>query len=71
MSNPVILILTKEIDLYYTFRDNIREVFGNEIRLRSNHFLPVHLEDVDLILSSARIAWLRILLILRRQRHLC
>lgn len=38
MSNPVILILTKEIDLYYTFRDNIREVFGNEIRLRSNHF---------------------------------
>lgn len=53
MSKPVILILTKEIDLYYTFRDNIREVFGNEIRLRSNHFLPVHLEDVDLILSSA------------------
>ncbi|MFD1451823.1 sigma-54 interaction domain-containing protein [Oceanobacillus sojae] len=53
MSNPVILILTKEIDLYYTFRDNIREVFGNEIRLRSNHFLPVHLEDVDLILTSA------------------
>lgn len=52
MSTPVILILTKEIELYYTFRDNIRDVFGGGIRLRSNHFLPVHLEDVDLILSS-------------------
>ncbi|WP_040982632.1 sigma-54 interaction domain-containing protein [Oceanobacillus jeddahense] len=52
MNNPVILVLTKEIDLYYTFRDNIREVFGNSITLRSNHFLPVYLEDVDLILSS-------------------
>lgn len=53
MNNPVILILTKEIDLYYTFRDNLREVFGDSLQIRSNHILPVHLDGVDLILSSA------------------
>lgn len=52
MKRPVILILTKEVGLYYTFRDNIREIFSNEIQLRSNHFPPVDLEGVDLILSS-------------------
>ncbi|TMN21644.1 sigma-54 interaction domain-containing protein [Lentibacillus cibarius] len=52
MKHPVILILTKEVGLYYTFRDNIRETFGKDIQLRSNHFPPVDLEGVDLILSS-------------------
>lgn len=52
MNRPVILILTKEVGLYYTFRDNIREIFGNDIQLRSNHFPPVDLKGVDLILSS-------------------
>ncbi|GGK06832.1 ATPase AAA [Lentibacillus kapialis] len=52
MKRPVILILTKEIGLYNTFRDNIRDIFGSYIQLRSNHFPPVDLGGLDLILSS-------------------
>lgn len=52
MNSPVILILTKKAGLYYTFRDNIREIFGDGIQLRSNLFPPIDLEEADLILSS-------------------
>ncbi|GAA0485738.1 sigma 54-interacting transcriptional regulator [Salinibacillus aidingensis] len=52
MNKPIIFIITKEIDLYHTFRDKIHEIFGGEVQLRSNHFPPVDLEEVDLILSS-------------------
>ncbi|MFC2949316.1 sigma-54 interaction domain-containing protein [Virgibacillus sediminis] len=52
MKNPVIFVMTKEVSLYYTFRDKVKEIFGNHIQLRSNHFPPVDLKEVDLILWS-------------------
>ncbi|MFA1820341.1 sigma-54 interaction domain-containing protein [Virgibacillus oceani] len=54
MKKTAILILTKEIGLYETFRENIREIFGDQIQLQSNHFAYAmkNLDKIDLILAG-------------------
>ncbi|WP_257346666.1 sigma-54 interaction domain-containing protein [Pseudalkalibacillus decolorationis] len=45
-------MITKKVSVYYAFRDKLREIFGSDIQLASNHFPPVNMNDIDLILSS-------------------
>ncbi|MBM7586024.1 PAS domain S-box-containing protein [Bacillus pakistanensis] len=52
MKKPVLFIVTKKIIVYYAFRDKLRQIFGNDIQIVTNHFPPVNLNEIDLILSS-------------------
>lgn len=52
MEQKVILILTKEVAVYEVFRNTLHENFGNSVQFRSNHYPPVNMNEVDLILSS-------------------
>lgn len=52
MEKPTILLVTKEIELYHTFSESIRGIFGNHIQLKSNHSPPNDLDNIDLILSG-------------------
>ncbi|WP_200416550.1 sigma-54 interaction domain-containing protein [Virgibacillus salexigens] len=51
-SAKVILILTKEVSVYETFRDKLQDIFGLDVQIRSNLYPPVNMYEVDLILSS-------------------
>ncbi|MFB4168356.1 sigma-54 interaction domain-containing protein [Virgibacillus sp. JSM 102003] len=52
MNRPVIFILTKEVGVYHAFKNKLKEIFGQGIQLASNHFPPVDMNEVDLVLSS-------------------
>lgn len=52
MKTPAILILTKEPSVYTTFQETLREIFGKSVRFMSNHFPPVDMDTIDLILAS-------------------
>lgn len=52
MSKPIIFIITKNFTVYEEFRKRLREIFGHSISIVSNHFPPVNVNEVDLILTS-------------------